>query len=261
MASTSSATYYFITRCLSLSKAHYFYCIKIRALYRTSLMFLWELKNAIISQNLRELCVIKANTNIPHIVASTSSAAYYFITRCLSLSKAHYFYCIKIRVLSRTSMMFLWELKNGIISTTLRGLCDIKTNIKSTHSGFDKLSTKSFITRCLSLSKAHYFYCIKIRALYRTSLMFLWELNNAIISQNLRELCVIKANTKIPHIVASTSSATNSFITRCLSLSKAHYFYCIKICALYKTSMMFLWELKNTIILQNLRELCVIKNL
>ena len=62
--------------------------LKIRAIYRTSLMFLWELKNAIISQNLRELCVIKANTNIPHTVASTSSATNYSITRCLSLSKA-----------------------------------------------------------------------------------------------------------------------------------------------------------------------------
>ena len=67
----------------------YFYCTKIRALLRTSLMFLWELKNAIISQNLRELCDIKANTKNPHTVASTSSATYYFITRCLSLSKAH----------------------------------------------------------------------------------------------------------------------------------------------------------------------------
>ena len=62
---------------------------------------------------------------------------------------------------------------------------------------------------------------LKIRVLSRTSMMFLWELKNAIISQNLRGLCVIKANTNIPHIVASTSSATNSFITRCLSLSKA----------------------------------------
>jgi hypothetical protein len=59
---------------------------------------------------------------------------------------------------------------------------------------------------------------LKIRVLSRTSMMFLWELKNAIISQNLRELCVIKINTNIPHIVASTSSATNSFITRCLSL-------------------------------------------
>ena len=58
VASTSSATNYSITRCLSLSKAHYFYCIKIRALFRISLMFLWELKNTIISQNLRELCDI-----------------------------------------------------------------------------------------------------------------------------------------------------------------------------------------------------------
>ena len=66
----------------------YFYCTKIRALLRTSLMFLWEPKNAIISQNLRELCDIKANTKNPHTVASTSSATYYFITRCLSLSKA-----------------------------------------------------------------------------------------------------------------------------------------------------------------------------
>ena len=81
-----------------------------------------------------------------------------------------------------------------------------------------------YYTRCLSLSKAHYFYCIKIRVLYRTSLMFLWELKNAIISQNLRELCVIKANTNIPHIVASTSSATNSFITRCLSVVEGTLF-------------------------------------
>ena len=87
MASTSSATKPFITRCLSLSKAR--------------------------SQ---------------------------FSSRCLSLSKAHYFYCIKIRVLYRTSLMFLWELKNAIISQNLRGLCDIKTNIKTTHSGFDKLN-------------------------------------------------------------------------------------------------------------------------
>ena len=99
MASTSSATNSFITRCLSLSKAHYFYCIKIRVLSRTSLMFLWELKNTIISTNLRGLCVIKANTKIIPTVASTSSATNSFITRCLSLSKAHYFYCIKIRVL------------------------------------------------------------------------------------------------------------------------------------------------------------------
>ena len=40
--------------------------------------------------------------------------------------------------------MFLWELKNTIISQNLRGLCDIKTNIKSTHSGFDKLSRLLF---------------------------------------------------------------------------------------------------------------------
>ena len=90
-------------------------------------MFLWELKNAIISQNLREVCDIKTNTKNPHTVASTSSATNSFITRCLSLPKEHYFYCIKIRALYRTSLMFLWELKNAIISTTLRELCDIKT--------------------------------------------------------------------------------------------------------------------------------------
>ena len=46
--------------------------------------------------------------------------------------------------------------------------------------------------------------------------MFLWELKNSIISQNLRELCVIetpKPNRKIPPTVASTSSATVLFIT------------------------------------------------
>ena len=56
-----------------------------------------------------------------------------------------YFYCTKIRALLRTSLMFLWELKNGIISTNLRELCDIKANTKiHTHSGFDKLSHQFF---------------------------------------------------------------------------------------------------------------------
>ena len=56
----------------------YFYCTKIRALLRTSLMFLWELKNGIISTNLRELCVIetpKPNRKIPPTVASWTSFA------------------------------------------------------------------------------------------------------------------------------------------------------------------------------------------
>ena len=180
----------------------YIYCIKIRVLSRTSLMFLWELKNTIISQNLRELCVIKINTNIPHIVASTSSATNYFITRCLSLlkahshfssrclslSKAHYFYCIKIRVLYRTSLMFLWELKNAIISTTLRELCDIKNppTMASTSS-----ATNYSITRCLSLSKA---------------------------ASKKHHNFITSSPRKIPHTVASTSSATNYSITSCLSL-------------------------------------------
>ena len=61
---------------------------------------------------------------------------------------------------------------------------------------------------------------LKMRALYRTSPMFLWELKNGIISTTLRELCDIKTNTKNPHTVASTISATNYSITRCLSLPK-----------------------------------------
>ena len=75
VASTSSATNYSITRCLILSKAHYFYCIKICVLHRTSLIFLWELKNAIISQNLRELCIIeppKPSRKIPPTVPERS---------------------------------------------------------------------------------------------------------------------------------------------------------------------------------------------
>ena len=134
---------------------------------------------------------------------STGSATKFFITRCLSVVEG--------------TFLFL-----PVISTPL--------NHRIIY----------YYTRCLSLSKAHYFYCIKIRVLSRTSLMFLWELNNGIVSTTLREPCDIKANTKIPPTVASTSSATNYFITRCLSLSKAHYFYCIKIRALYRTSLMFL---------------------
>ena len=194
-------------------------------------MFLWELKNSIISQNLRELCVIetpKPNRKIPPTVASTSSATVLFITTHAALACWRPF--LFLPVISWTSFAdFQSVLNHRIIYYYSRCL-----SLSKAHSHFS--------SRCLSLSKAHYFYCIKIRALYRTSLMFLWELKNTIISQNLRELCDIKTNTKNPHTVASTSSATNSFITRCLSLSKAHsqfssrclslskahYFYCIK---------------------------------
>ena len=67
---------------------------------------------------------------------------------------------LKIRVLSRTSLMFLWELKNAIISTKSPWtLCyrNSKTKQKnSTHGGFDKLSHRViyYYSRCLSLLKA-----------------------------------------------------------------------------------------------------------
>ena len=107
VASTSSATKSFITRRLSLPKEHYFYCIKIRVLSRTSLMLLWKLKNAIISTTLREPCDIKTIRKIPHTVASTSSATKSSITRCLSLSKAHSHSCsLWFRLRSITGIMF-----------------------------------------------------------------------------------------------------------------------------------------------------------
>ena len=168
MASTSSATKSFITRCLSLPKAHYFYCIKIRVLSRTSLMFLWELNNAIISQNLRGLCDTKTNTKNLHTVASTGSATKSFITRCLSVVEGTFSILISVPEPVEGTFLFL-----PVISTPL--------NHRIIY----------YYTRCLSLPKAHYFYCIKIRALYRTSMMFLWELKNGTISQNLRELCDI----------------------------------------------------------------------
>ena len=119
---------------------------------------------------------------------SLSKAHSQFSSRCLSLSKAHYFYCIKIRVLYRTSLMFLWELKNAIISTTLRELCDIKNppTMASTSS-----ATNYSITRCLSLSKA---------------------------ASKKHHNFITSSPRKIPHTVASTSSATNYSITSCLSL-------------------------------------------
>ena len=116
----------------------YFYCTKIRALLRTSLMFLWELKNAIISQNLRELCVIKANTNIPHIVASTSSATYYFITRCLSLSKAHSHFssrCLSLlKARSYSSLWFRLRSITVLFITTL-GAWACRRHILNSHLG------------------------------------------------------------------------------------------------------------------------------
>ena len=92
-------------------------------------------------------------------MASTSSITNSFITRCLSLSKAHYFYCIKIRTLYKTSLMFLWELKNAIISTKSPWtLCyrNSKTKQKnSTHSGFDKLSHQFFYYTLPERSRRH----------------------------------------------------------------------------------------------------------
>ena len=163
-------------------------------------MFLWELKNGIISQNLRGLCVIKANTKNPHTVASTSSITVLFITT-----------------------LGAWACRRHILTHPTRDFVSAQSPCYSRCLSLAKAHSH-FSSRCLSLLKAHYFYCIKICALYRTSLMFLWELKNAIISQNLRELCVIKINTNIPHTVASTSSATNSFITWCLSVVEGTLF-------------------------------------
>ena len=117
----------------------YFYCTKIRALLRTSLMFLWELKNAIISQNLRELCDIKTNTKNPHTVASTSSATVLFITTHAALACWRPF--LFLPVIST-------PLNHRIIYYYTRCL-----SLSKAHSHFS--------SRCLSLSKAHYFYCIK----------------------------------------------------------------------------------------------------
>ena len=159
-------------------------------------------------------------------------------------------------MLSRTSLMFLWELKNGIISTNLRELCDIKTNTKNLHT---VASWTSFADFQSVLSHQFFYYTLPERSRRHiltshpvawacrrhilNSHLGAWACRRHIISivlksvcflehlwcsfgnsktpsfqQNLRELCVIKANTNIPHIVASTSSATKSFITRCLSL-------------------------------------------
>ena len=108
----------------------YFYCTKIRALLRTSLMFLWELKNAIISQNLRGLCDIKTNTKNPHTVASTSSATYYFITRCLSLSKARSYSSLWFRLRSITVLFITtlgaWACRRHIISIALKSVYSIE---------------------------------------------------------------------------------------------------------------------------------------
>ena len=131
--------------------------------------------------------------------------------------------------------MFLWELKNGIISQNLRELCVIETPKPNRKIPPTVVSTSSatvlFITTHAALACRRHIISIVLKSV--CFLEHLWcsfgNSKTPSFQQNLRELCVIKANTNIPHIVASTSSATNSFITRCLSLSKAHYFYCIKI--------------------------------
>ena len=94
-------------------------------------MFLWELKNSIISQNLRELCVIetpKPSRKIPPTVASTSSATKSSITRCLSLSKAHSHFssgCLSLPNIL-TSHLGAWACRRHIISILLKSLLSIE---------------------------------------------------------------------------------------------------------------------------------------
>ncbi len=117
-------------------------------------MFLWELKNAIISQNLRGLCVIKN----PPTMASTSSATKSSITRCLSLSKAaskkpHNFITSSPRKIplhsgfDKLSHQFFYytlpEPVEGSIKKTSK-LHHLITKKNSTHSDFDKLSHQFF---------------------------------------------------------------------------------------------------------------------
>ena len=182
-------------------------------------------------------------------MASTSSATNSSITRYLSLSKAHYFYCIKIRALLRTSLMFLWELKNGIISQNLRELCDIKTNIKTTHSGFDKLSHLLFHYTVPEPVEGRSYSSLWFR-LRSITILFIttlgaWACRRHILTSHLGAWACRR------HILTSNLGAWAS--------RRHHYFYFIKIRVLYWTSLMFLWELKNGIISQNLRELCDIK--
>ena len=144
-------------------------------------MFLWELKNAIISTNLRELCVIetpKPSRKIPLHSGfdKLSHRVIYYYSRCLSLLKARSYSSLWFRLRSIT-----------VLFITTLGAWACRRHILTSNLG------------AWASSKAHYFYYIKIRALYRKSLMFLWELKNAIISTNFRELCDIKTNTKNPH--------------------------------------------------------------
>ena len=195
---------------------HYFYCIKICALYRTSLMFLWELKNAIISQNLRGLCDIKTNIKTTHSGFDKLSHLLFHYTLPEPVEGTFSLLISAPEPVEGRSYSSLWflELRSQtfslcsitILFITTLGAWTCRRHILNSHLG-------AWACRRHIISIA-----LKIRVLSRTSLMFLWELKNGIISQNLRGLCVIKANTNIPHIVASTSSATKSFSTRCLSL-------------------------------------------
>ena len=138
MASTSSATNSSITRCLSLSKAHYFYCIKICVLYRTSTMFLWELKNTTTSQKLRELCDIKTNTKNLHTVASWTSFAdfqsvlnhQFFYYTLPERSRRHILTSHPVAWACRrhilNSHLGAWACRRHIISIALKSVCSIE---------------------------------------------------------------------------------------------------------------------------------------
>ena len=206
-------------------------------------MFLWELKNSIISQNLRELCVIetpKPNRKIPPTVASTSSATVLFITTHAALACRRHIltshlgawacrrHIISIALKSVCFLEHLWcsfgNSKTQSFQQNLRELCVIETPKPSRKIPHTVASTSSatvlFITTHAALACRRHIISIVLKSV--CFLEHLWcsfgNSKTPSFQQNLRELCVIKANTNIPHIVASTSSATKSFITRCLSL-------------------------------------------
>ena len=85
VASTSSATYSFITRCLSVVEGTFSLLISVPEPVEGTFLFL-----PVISTPLNHRIIYYYTRCL-----SLSKAHSHFSSRCLSLSKAHYFYCIK----------------------------------------------------------------------------------------------------------------------------------------------------------------------
>ena len=213
----------------------YFYCTKIRALLRTSLMFLWELKNAIISQNLRELCDIKANTKNPHTVASWTSFAdfqsvlshQFFYYTLPERSRRHILTSHPVAWACRrhilTSHLGAWACRRHIISIALKSVHSIEhlwcSFGNSKTQSFQQLSVNFVILK--QIQKIHTQWLRQAQSPI-ISLHGAWACRRHVLTSHLGAWACRRPFLFLPVISTPLNHRIIYYYSRCLSLLKAH---------------------------------------